>query len=206
MNTMPGQPSDCLFCAREDLPHLLFETPSLYVVPDRFPLFPGHLLAISKAHHRCYAVAPATVLRELEDASRRARRFLEDSYGGPVLMVENGIAGQSIFHAHLHLIPLPLAGGYFLPSDLARHDDIMAVEGWPSVRAYFERHGHYRYLEIGAHRYVIAGYSLALQALRMALAGATGLALNPGGFVKTTTPQDVQEVERRWHARHPPAR
>lgn len=195
---MPGQPSDCLFCARENLPPILFETPSLYVVPDRYPLFPGHLLAISKEHHRCYAQAPSTLLRELEEAGYRARRFLEDRYGGPVLALENGIAGQSVSHAHLHLVPLPLAGAYFLPANLARHDDVMAVEGWPAVRTYFERHGHYRYLELGGHRYVIAGYSPVLQALRMALAGATGLALAPQGFEKTTTSEDVREVQLRW--------
>ena len=57
---------DCVFCARRDQPATLFETPSLYVMPDKFPLRPGHVLIIPKEHHRCYAATSISVLRELD--------------------------------------------------------------------------------------------------------------------------------------------
>ena len=97
------QSQECVFCTRREQPEILFETRSLYVVPDKFPLLPGHVLVISKEHRRCHAEAPAEA--ELEAAAERARAFLQAAYGVPVLTWENGICGQTVYHAHLHVIP-----------------------------------------------------------------------------------------------------
>src|SRR3990167_7696591 len=97
----------CAFCAPDSQPPALLETDSLYVVPDRFPLIPGHMLIVSKAHLPCYAAASSSVLAELEDVASLVRQFLRTAYGaGPGLALwENGVRGQSVFHAHAHLFP-----------------------------------------------------------------------------------------------------
>lgn len=191
----PPSADACVFCSRVGQPMILFETSSLYVMPDKFPMAPGHTLIISKAHLSCYGVAPPGVLRQLDQTATRMRRFLAETYGRPVLTFENGVAGQSVFHAHLHLIPVSITG---LPVKVAGHPDVTHVSGWDAVRKHVTQSGHYRYLEIGGDRWVIKGYSPILQAIRSMMAEATGLRWGPEGWIKTTSLDDVREVNRRW--------
>lgn len=186
----------CVFCTRREQPTPLFETSSLYAMPDKFPMRPGHTLLISKEHLSCLAAAP-DLMPELEEATARVRSFLERSYGGPVLAFENGIAGQTVFHAHLHLLPSRISE---IPAELLGHDDITRVEGWGGVHERFAREGHYRYTELGGKRYAIAGYSPVLRPARRLLAEATGLVWGEHGFAKETSVEDVRDLERRWYA------
>src|SRR5437762_13300968 len=97
--------AECLFCSRDGQPAVLDETQSLYLMPDKFPLLPGHTLIIAKAHRRCFGDSLFEEHEELEALTERVRAFLTDAYGGPVWIMENGVSGQTVFHAHLHLIP-----------------------------------------------------------------------------------------------------
>lgn len=188
---------DCVFCTRFEQPPTLFETPTLYVMPDKFPMLPGHTLIIAKEHLRCWAAATDESHAELDEAAARVRRFLETAYGSPVLLFENGVAGQTVFHAHLHAIPVRLQQ---LPPAVLEHEDLTPVDGWHSVREYFSRHGGYRYLELGKARYVVARYSPVLKTMRRAMAETTGLVRSERGWVKTTTLEDVRAVGARRHA------
>lgn len=133
---------------------------------------------------------------QLGEAAARVRRFLEEMYGGPVLANETGGVGQTVFHAHLHLTPMP---NLAVPPHLLTHSDVTPVEDWQAVREYYARHGHYYYLELGGKRYVVASiHSPVIQEMRRVAARTTGLALGEHGFVRATTAQDVQTVERRW--------
>jgi diadenosine tetraphosphate (Ap4A) HIT family hydrolase len=194
VRTARSEAIGCVFCTRDDQPETLFETPHLYAMPDKFPLRPGHTLIISKAHTSCYA-APPELLPELDAAAARVRRFLAEAYGEPVLTFENGIAGQTVFHAHLHLVPARVEA---LPAEIAAHEDLAPVEGWGRVREHFARRGHYRYVELGGARYVIDGFSPVLWTMRKLMAEATGLAWDEHGWRKTTTPDDVQVLAERW--------
>lgn len=187
---------DCVFCTRHDQPATLFETPHYYIMPDKFPLLSGHVLIISKEHRRCHADAPIEELQELEEATQRVRRFLFDAYGKPVYISESGAARQTVFHAHLHLVPFPIGN---LPEEVDTYQNVMPVEDWPAVREYFTRHGSYWYVELGERRYVADPYGPGLQAIRRMLVDSAGLnLLGEHGVVKMATPDDVREVNRRW--------
>jgi diadenosine tetraphosphate (Ap4A) HIT family hydrolase len=190
---------DCVFCTRDAQPPLLFETDSLYVMPDKYPLRPGHILAISKAHLPCFGAAPVAVELELDRLTGQVAAFLAASYGEPAFVWENGVAGQSVYHAHLHFIPAPVASED--AATLEGQDDAMRIRDWQPVREHFARHGAYRYLAFGDHRYLIAGHGRAIALVRSALERATGLRRAPDGvWLKATTPDDVAEVARRWAA------
>jgi diadenosine tetraphosphate (Ap4A) HIT family hydrolase len=186
---------DCVFCVRREQPEILFETRSLYVVPDKFPLLPGHVLVISKAHHRCHAETPAEAEEELEGAAERARVFLRAAYGVPVLVWENGVCGQTVHHAHLHLLPLAAEG---CPAELEEHPEVWAVGGWEEVRTHFAQHGGYHYLELAGDRRLLRGNSSAVRAVQRWLAAVTGLQLGKAGWLKQTSESDVLECARRW--------
>ena len=193
--------NECIFCTRKDQPPALFETDRLYVMPDKYPLCPGHTLVICKNHYACYGAAPVEVERELEEAVSTTRSFLTSAYGKPLLTWENGVSGQTVFHAHLHLMPLQIDG---LPADLDNHPDVTPVQSWEAIREHFDRHGNYRFLEVGGQRRLLIGHSPALRTIVEFLARATGLAYGRSGWVRTSTPVDVAEVSRlfqSWQAK-----
>jgi len=188
--------SDCAFCTREEQPAALFETAGLYVMPDKFPMTPGHVLIICRAHLPCFAAAPETLLEELEEAAGRVRRFLREAYGGAILAWENGVAGQTVFHAHLHLLPGAPPG---VPPAL-EDAELVPIDGWEPVRRRFQRHGCYRYLAFGDDRRLLAGHSPAMARMRTFWEQQfpARWSEEQGEWVRATTPEDVCELGRRW--------
>ncbi len=164
-------------------------------MPDKYPLTPGHTLIISKAHLACYGEGTAEVHRELERAASQVEQFLRHAYGRPLFIWENGAAGQSVFHAHLHLIPVTV---HELSPELEAHPEVIPIAGWETVRAHFARCGSYRYLELGGKRRLLPGHGPVLRAIVRLLSEGTGLEYSPAGWVKTTTPADVTAVGDRW--------
>jgi diadenosine tetraphosphate (Ap4A) HIT family hydrolase len=157
----------CVFCSREEQPELLFETPSLYVMPDKFPLLPGHILIISKEHRRCHAEHDLDA--ELDAAAARVRCFLRDAYGSSALAWENGVFGQTVYHAHLHLIPF--RSEEVAPEVLAE-SGVARIAGWEPVRRQFARHGGYRYFDLGPERRFLIGADAGLPVVGRWLARA----------------------------------
>jgi diadenosine tetraphosphate (Ap4A) HIT family hydrolase len=166
-------------------------------MPDKFPICPGHTLIISKDHLACYGAAMSDLQRELEDAAAQARRFLGEAYGHPLLIWENGVSGQSVHHAHLHLMPMPIES---LPADLDTHADVTPIDGWTAVGERYTQDGHYRYLELSGARRLLRGHTPALGHVVRMMSQATGLRYGHRGWIKTTTPDDVAEVARRFRA------
>jgi diadenosine tetraphosphate (Ap4A) HIT family hydrolase len=166
-------------------------------MPDRYPLLPGHVLIITREHQRCHAQRPAETDAELVAAAERVRRFLADAYGMPALAWENGVCGQTVFHAHLHLLPIPATA---LPPELDEIDGVVPIGDWRPVREHFAARGGYHYLGLGQERRLIPGGSAAIAVVRRWLAAHTGLQSNHAGWLKTTTEADVRELAARWQA------
>ena len=105
----------------------------------------GQILIISKEHLRCYGEAPAEGLTELDecvgDGPTVSARHLSD---GSVGLGERCFRPIRVYHAHLHLLPVPITG---IPAVLNGRHDVCGIQGWQEVRAHFERHGNYRYME-----------------------------------------------------------
>jgi histidine triad (HIT) family protein len=98
---MPETDEPCVFC---DLPPgniVLHETPQFYILADRAPLTPGHVLLIPRQHIRCLAELPPTLDEEFTQLKALMGGFVTSTYGR-VTFWENGRRGQSAPHAHLH--------------------------------------------------------------------------------------------------------
>jgi diadenosine tetraphosphate (Ap4A) HIT family hydrolase len=188
----------CVFCARIDQPAVLFETPALYVMADKYPLVAGHVLVISKSHRRCHAELPEEAVAELWAAAGEVRRFLREAYGTEALAWENGVFGQTVAHAHLHMVPVRAET---LPPEFDRTPGIYPAETWEAVRACYDRHGGYRLMELSGDRRLIVDDPAALVAVQRWLTEVTGLEWADGDWVRRATPEDLRETERRWDAR-----
>ena len=100
---------DCIFCkiANGEIPvELLHDDGEVVAFNDLAPQAPTHILIIPKAHFKnvgeVAAAEPATVGRLFAVAAKLAS---ERSLDGHRTVFNTGeSAGQSVFHAHLHLM------------------------------------------------------------------------------------------------------
>lgn len=101
--------ADCLFCgvvAGEIPADVVYRTDDVVAFRDIAPVAPTHVLVIPTAHHpHAAAVAqadPATAAAMLSAAAEVARAEGLEDYR---LVFNSGAgAGQTVFHAHLHVI------------------------------------------------------------------------------------------------------
>jgi diadenosine tetraphosphate (Ap4A) HIT family hydrolase len=133
----------CAFCDRAALAGVLLETPRFLLLADHAPLVEGHLLIIPRDHVACYGATPAELDDELIALKRRVAGFLARAYRAPFFF-EHGVFGQTVFHAHLHAMPLG-AGSLPLESLLAAGG--RAITGPADLRAWHAERGHYYYIE-----------------------------------------------------------
>lgn len=97
----------CPFCSPSS-GQLVAEHPLAVVVRDAFPLTPGHSLVIPRRHvasfFDCTAEERAAMMELLDAAKAVLDR--EHRPAGYNLGLNNGrVAGQTVMHVHLHLIP-----------------------------------------------------------------------------------------------------
>jgi diadenosine tetraphosphate (Ap4A) HIT family hydrolase len=104
---MPINNTYCPFC-NPPAERILCRNTLWYARADDFPVSPGHTLLIPFRHFsnifNCSDDEGASFFEVLQDC----RSFLDDNYhpDGYNIIVNSGeAAGQSVFHAHVHMIP-----------------------------------------------------------------------------------------------------
>lgn len=100
---------DCLFCkfATKEIPvEFVYDSETVFAINDINPQAPVHILIIPKGHYKSapeLARAEANTLAEMfEVCSELAKARGIDSFR--TVFNTGAGAGQSVFHAHLHLL------------------------------------------------------------------------------------------------------
>ncbi len=92
-----------------DRQRIIDENALAYAILDKFPVSEGHTLIIPKRHETDYFLLTKEEKACCDELLVRARsRLLESdsSVGGFNVGINIGeVAGQSVFHCHIHLIP-----------------------------------------------------------------------------------------------------
>jgi histidine triad (HIT) family protein len=103
--------ADCLFCkivAREIPATVVRETDTTLAFRDINPQAPTHVLVVPKAHYpNAAAVAqaePELAGQVLAEAGRVAQEEKVDESGYRLIFNTGSGAGQTVFHAHVHLL------------------------------------------------------------------------------------------------------
>lgn len=103
--------SDCIFCkiANGEIPGAtLYEDEDFRVILDLGPASKGHALILPKAHaSNIYELPEELAAKAMVLAKRMATKMTEAlSCDGFNIVQNNGeVAGQTVFHFHMHLIP-----------------------------------------------------------------------------------------------------
>jgi histidine triad (HIT) family protein len=102
---------DCIFCdiVQGKAPaEILYENPDVIAILDVRPIHFGHTLVMPRHHYRDFLDVPKDELNGLMDATQRVATALVKSFKltGFNFFANNGkIAGQSVFHFHIHITP-----------------------------------------------------------------------------------------------------
>ena len=107
-----AQDEECIFCsivAGDADASVVYQDDQVTAFMDLMPANPGHLLVIPNQHASGLADLPDTaggkmmiVGRRLADAIRRSGVRVE---GVNLFLADGEVAGQVVFHTHLHVIP-----------------------------------------------------------------------------------------------------
>lgn len=103
--------NDCIFCKiiNGDIPSAtIYENEEFKVILDRFPANEGHVLILPKKHSaNIFEIDPEQAGRLFVLATKIAKEMKQIlGFEHLNVMQNNGtVAGQTVFHFHLHLIP-----------------------------------------------------------------------------------------------------
>jgi diadenosine tetraphosphate (Ap4A) HIT family hydrolase len=139
----PPTDGSCPFCDPATQVSALATTEHFYLLADNAPLVEGHALIIPRDHYACFGALPISWDDELLALKGHVERFEIERYR-PAIFFEHGVFGQSVYHAHLHAVPLGPSG---LDVHALAAPDGRPVEGLADVRDWWETQGQYFYLE-----------------------------------------------------------
>ena len=97
--------TNCVFCEKQDK---ILENSTCFAIYDRYPVNNGHILIIPKRHFSSYFEATKEELEEFNEMIFEVRNSLDSIYSpdGYNVGINCGkAAGQTVMHAHIHLIP-----------------------------------------------------------------------------------------------------
>jgi histidine triad (HIT) family protein len=103
---------DCIFCkiSRDEVPSSkIYEDETLMAFMDIRPINPGHTLIVPKAHAGNMGEVSVETAGEMFKLAKRVHSALFNSDLKPeginFLLSDGAVAGQEVFHVHLHVIP-----------------------------------------------------------------------------------------------------
>ena len=108
---------DCIFCkiVKGDIPSKkLYEDEDFLVILDLQPATKGHALILPKEHaENLYVLSQETASKALILAKKMAVKMVEKLHCDGLNLVQNNgeIAGQTVNHFHIHVIPRYLNDG-----------------------------------------------------------------------------------------------
>lgn len=105
----PEKLEECLFCSDEIYERIVEEHESVFAIEDKFPVTTGHLLIIPKRHANDFFSMTALERQHADKLLRILRSKIQHEdplvTGFNVGMNCGESAGQTVKHAHIHLIP-----------------------------------------------------------------------------------------------------
>jgi len=86
----------------------IFENEYFFIIKDKYPVSPGHVLIISKELRRDYFELSENERLNLSNVINKAKEIIESEHtpnGYNIGMNCGETAGQTVFHFHCHVIP-----------------------------------------------------------------------------------------------------
>lgn len=105
------QDNSCIFCkiANGEIPSkTIYEDEQFRVILDLGPATKGHALILPKEHYKNIYEIPEEVAADAMKLAKKMAILMTDKLhadGFNIVQNNNEVAGQTVFHFHMHLIP-----------------------------------------------------------------------------------------------------
>lgn len=102
---------DCIFCkiGRGEIPCAkVYEDAEILAFLDVNPVSKGHTLVITKEHFKNFLLVPKDLLGKAMSVAQKIAQAQVEQLGAKgcnIITNVNEIAGQSVMHVHIHVIP-----------------------------------------------------------------------------------------------------
>lgn len=109
---------NCIFCKiikKEVESKKIFENKNILSILDISQKPKGHILLMPKKHYKNFFCTPKKIIKEIFNVTKIiGNNLLKIGVKGINIKINNGkIAGQTIMHFHVHLIPKKFNNKYF---------------------------------------------------------------------------------------------
>ena len=197
---MPADPdavtSDaCPFCRVEPSTNVvLHEGDAFYAMADYAPQAEAHVLIIPRRHYPHLAAMPQELDEEFLNLKKRFGDFVLREYG-ELTYWENGVFGQSVPHAHQHVMSISFDTSLFA-------DDGPAFQTPAELRGLYESDPrHYFTVEhAGVSRYLPPDVEIQRRLLRYGRETMGGLRLLNSSQRREAAAPYLQTLVERWEA------
>lgn len=151
----------CIFCDC-DKNDIIYETKNFYVKVGRGIITAGHVMIIPKKHYSAIAEIDKNLVDEYLALKKDTIKEISTKFFKPFL-VEYGAFLQSVFHAHIHLIPIS-GNGYnnvdllndsIIPASKRLKFKIIKINSFDELQNYFLKYKKYLYYENNDEKYII---------------------------------------------------
>lgn len=134
--------NDCVFCDRKNLSaKLIAEDKNFYIFPTLGQITDGgYVLIVPKQHVRCLGASGTEEAAQLLEVSNYLRRAIKETYSCESTIFEHGIVGQSVLHAHLHVIPAVLDLSQKIRGDfpICETDALVSLRDLPRIYGMYQ--------------------------------------------------------------------
>ena len=119
---MPSRPArHCTFCdiiAGAAEVSVCYEDATAIAFMDIQPVNPGHLLVVPRQHYETIEDLPPDVGHHLHGVATTLARTVTSVFRAPginIVVSSGAVAGQDVFHYHVHVIPRRAGDGFDVP-------------------------------------------------------------------------------------------
>ncbi len=132
--------TDCVFCDFSKIKERTIATIEGFNIVATFGQITngGYLLLIPSRHIPCLGDLKAEEITIFENILSQTIVFLEEEYQNGVTLFEHGIVGQTVKHAHLHLIPSKIKFHKNIVSDFP-HSEMQSISSFTQLSSLFKK-------------------------------------------------------------------
>ena len=140
----------CIFCSDETNDRNLYETKNFFVKVGKGIITAGHVMIIPKHHYKAIGEIDNNLIDEYLNLKQQTIKKITENFAEPFL-IEYGNYGQSVFHAHIHLIP-KTGNGYknvdlYKEMILPSKTTTIQINNFNELRDYYLKYNEYIYFE-----------------------------------------------------------
>lgn len=106
MSSSAKMDNNCAFCDRTKFEErIIAENKAWYLIATLGQIRGGYVLIVPKRHVPCIGAMKEQEIVDIDSAFHAANNAINIEYGIKPIIFEHGIVGQTVQHAHLHLLP-----------------------------------------------------------------------------------------------------